>query len=136
GSGIAGIEELKIDVNKNKPEMNITVDSEKAGQVGISSGRLGQTVRRAMFGEEASTYKEDDEDYEINVRLAPQYRYNESVLFNQPITFRNNQGKIVQVPISSVITKNNTSSFSSIKRKNLKRTITIYSNVLGGYNGT
>ncbi|MGB3343171.1 MAG: efflux RND transporter permease subunit [Aequorivita sp.] len=135
-SGISGIEELKIDVNKNKPEMNISVDREKAGQLGISSGQIGQTLRRAIFGEEASTYKEDDEDYEINVRLAEDYRYNESVLFNQPITFRNNQGKIVQVPISSVISKNNTSSFSSIKRKNLKRTITLYSNVLGGYNGT
>lgn len=135
-SGIAGIEELKIDVNKNKPEMNITVDREKAGQVGISSGQIGQTLRRAIFGEEASTYKEDDEDYEINVRLAPEYRYDESVLFNQPITFRNNQGKIVQVPISSVISKKNTASFSSIKRKDLKRTITLYSNVLGGYNGT
>src|SRR5690606_37871013 len=89
-----------------------------------------------IFGEEASTYKKDDDDYEINVRLSKQYRYDESVLFNQPITFRNNQGKIVQVPISSVISKTNTSSFSSIKRKNLKRTITLYSNVLGGYNGT
>lgn len=135
GSGIAGIEELKIDVNKNKPEMNISVDREKAGQLGISSGQIGQTLRRAIFGEEASTYKEDDEDYEINVRLADEYRYNESVLFNQPITFRNNQGKIVQVPISSVISKVNTASFSSIKRKNLKRTITLYSNVLGEYNG-
>lgn len=135
-SGIAGIEELKIDVNKGKPEMNVMVDREKAGQVGISSSQIGQTLRRAIFGEEASTYKEDDEDYEINVRLAPEYRYNESVLFNQPITFRNNQGNIVQVPISSVISKNNTASFSSIKRKDLKRTITLYSNVLGGYNGT
>lgn len=134
-SGIAGIEELKIDVNKNKPEMDISVDREKAGQLGITSGQVGQTLRRAIFGEEASTYKEGDEDYEINVRLAEQYRYDESVLFNQPITFRNNQGAIVQVPISSVITKNNTSSFSSIKRKDLKRTITLYSNVIGGYNG-
>ena len=134
-SGISGIEELKIDVNKNKPEMNITVDREKAGQFGISTGQIGQTLRRAIFGEEASTYKEDDEDYEINVRLAEEYRYNESVLFNQPITFRNNQGKIVQVPISAVISKNNTASFSSIKRKDLKRTITLYSNVLGDYNG-
>ncbi len=136
GLGVSGIEELKIDINKNKPEMNITVDREKAGLLGISTGQIGQTLRRSIFGEEASTYKEGDDDYEINVRLAEQYRHDESVLFNQPVTFRNNQGKIVQVPISSMISKNNTSSFSSIKRKNLKRTITVYSNVIGGYNGT
>lgn len=136
GLGISGIEELKIDVNKNKPEMDVTVDREKAGRLGVSTGQVGQTLRRAIFGEEASTYKEDDDDYEINVRLADKYRYDESVLFNQPITFRNNQGKIIQVPISAMVSKNNTASFSSIKRKDLKRTITLYSNVLGGYNAT
>ena len=136
GLGISGIEELKIDVNKNKPEMDVTVDREKAGRLGVSTGQVGQTLRRAIFGEEASTYKEGDDDYEINVRLADKYRYDESVLFNQPITFRNNQGKIIQVPISALVSKNNTASFSSIKRKDLKRTITLYSNVLGGYNAT
>ncbi|SRX52838.1 efflux RND transporter permease subunit [Aequorivita sp. CIP111184] len=136
GLGISGIEELKIDVNKSKPEMDVTVDRQKAGQLGISTGQIGQTLRRAIFGEEASTYKEGDDDYEINVRLSDKSRYDESALFNQPITFRNNQGKIVQVPISAMVTKNNTASFSAIKRKDLKRTITVYSNVIGGYNAT
>ncbi len=136
GLGISGIEELKIDVNKSKPEMDVTVDREKAGQLGISTGQIGQTLRRAIFGEEASTYKEGDDDYEINVRLSEKTRYDESALFNQPITFRNNQGKIVQIPISAMVTKKNTASFSSIKRKDLKRTITVYSNVIGGYNAT
>src|SRR5690554_4163382 len=136
GTGIAGIEELMIDVNKNKSEMNVAVDREKAGMAGISSGQIGQTLRRAIFGEEASTYKLDDEDHEINVRFDEKYRYDESVLFNQPITFQNSKGQIIQVPISSVISTQIASSFSAIKRKNLKRTITLYSNVLGGYNGT
>lgn len=136
GLGISGIEELKIDVNKSKPEMDVTVDREKAGQLGISTGQIGQTLRRAIFGEEVSTYKDGDDDYEINVRLSDKTRYDENALFNQPITFRNNQGKIVQVPISAMVSKNNTASFSSIKRKDLKRTITLYSNVIGGYNPT
>lgn len=136
GLGISGIEELKIDINKSKPEMDVTVDREKAGQLGISTGQIGLTLRRAIFGEEASTFKDGDDDYEINVRLSDKSRYDESALFNQPITFRNNEGKIVQVPISAMVTKNNTASFSAIKRKDLKRTITVYSNVIGGYNAT
>ena len=134
--GIAGIEELKIDVNKSKPEMDIHVDREKAGQLGVSTAQVGQTLRRSIYGEEVSTYKEGDDDYPINVRLDDQYRYDESALFNQPVTFRNNSGQLIQVPISSLITKSNSSSFSSIKRKDLKRVITLYSNVLGGYNPT
>ncbi|MCT8339606.1 efflux RND transporter permease subunit [Flavobacteriaceae bacterium TK19130] len=134
--GVAGIEELKIDVNKAKRELDIRVDREKAGRLGVSTAAVGQTIRRAIYGEEISTYKEGDDDYEINVRFADEYRYDESALFNQPVTFRNNQGQLVQVPISSLIEKKNTASFSSIKRKDLKRVITLYSNVLGGYNPT
>ena len=133
---VSGIEELKIDVNKAKPEMEIKVDREKAGQLGVSTANVGQTLRRAIYGEEISTYKEGDDDYEINVRFADKYRHDESALFNQPVTFRNNQGNLIQVPISSLISKNNTASFSSIKRRDLKRVITVYSNVLGGYNPT
>jgi multidrug efflux pump subunit AcrB len=133
---IGGIEELKIDVNKAKSELDVKVDRRKAGQLGVSTSSVGQTLRRAIYGEEVSTYKEGDDDYQVNVRFNDEYRYNENVLFNQPITFKDqNTGNVVQVPISSLVTTNLTSSFSSIKRKNLKRVITVYSNVLQGYNG-
>ena len=133
---IPGIEELNIDVNKSKPELNVTVDRVKAGQLGISSAAVGQTLRRAIYGEEISTFKDGDEDYEINIRFNKDFRYDENALFNQPVTFKNqNNGQIVQVPISSVTKKDLNSAFSSIKRKDLKRVITIYSNVLEGYNG-
>ncbi|MDT0675171.1 efflux RND transporter permease subunit [Autumnicola musiva] len=133
---IAGIEELKIDVNKSKPELDVRVDRQKAGQLGVSTSSVGQTLRRAIYGEEVSTYKEGDDDYEVNVRFADEYRYDENVLFNQPITFKDqNTGEVVQVPISSLVETEVASSFSSIKRKDLKRVITIYSNVLEGYNG-
>lgn len=133
---IPGIEELQIDVNKSKPELNVTVDRVKAGQLGVSTTSVGQTLRRAIYGEEISTYKEGDEDYPINIRFNEDFRYDENALFNQPVTFKNqNTGALVQVPISSVTKKELTSSFSAIKRKDLKRVITIYSNVLEGYNG-
>ncbi|SKB54020.1 Multidrug efflux pump subunit AcrB [Salegentibacter holothuriorum] len=133
---IAGIEELKIDVNKSKPELSVEVDRRKAGQLGVSTSQVGQTLRRAIYGEEVSTYKDGDDDYEINVRFADEYRYNENVLFNQPVTFKDqNTGEIIQVPISSLVTTESSSSFSSIKRKDLKRVITLYSNVLQDYNG-
>ncbi len=133
---IAGIEELKIDVNRSKASLNVGVDVEKAGQLGITSGQVGQTLRRAVYGEKISTYKEGKDDYEINVRLQQEQRNNENLIFNQPLTFRDQAtGKLVQVPIASLIEKENTNSFNTIKRKNLKRVITVYSNVIGGYNG-
>jgi multidrug efflux pump subunit AcrB len=96
---------------------------------------VGQVIRRSVFGEEASTFKDDEDDYQINVRFNEELRYDENAIFNQPITFRNNRGEIIQTPISSLIKTKPASTFSSIKRKDLKRVITLYSNVLGGYNG-
>tara|TARA_Y100001947_G_C10348673_1_gene309356 strand:+ start:1808 stop:5278 length:3471 start_codon:yes stop_codon:yes gene_type:complete len=132
---IEGIEELKIDVNKSKSELEVIVDRRKAGQLGVSTVAVGQTLRRAIYGEEVSTYKEGDDDYEVNVRFNEKFRYDENALFNQPITFRDqNNGQLVQVPISALVNTEVASSFSSIKRKDLKRVITVYSNVLGDYN--
>ena len=65
---VPGIEELKIDVNKAKPELDVRVNRRVAGQLGISTAAVGQTLRRAIYGEEVSTYKEGDDDYEVNVR--------------------------------------------------------------------
>lgn len=132
---IEGIEELKIDVNKAKPELQVRVDRQKAGQLGVSTVAVGQTLRRAIYGEEVSTYKKDGDDYEVNVRFNEEFRYDENALFNQPVTFKNqNNGQTVQVPISALVETKTTSAFSAIKRKDLKRVITIYSNVLGDYN--
>ncbi|MBX2845352.1 MAG: efflux RND transporter permease subunit [Saprospiraceae bacterium] len=133
---IPGIEELKIDVNTNKPEMEIYVDREKAGNFGLTTAMVGQTLRQSLYGWEASTFKKDGEDYKIMVRFNDDSRYNINALLNQKVTFRNNQGRLLTVPISSVVSTKNTATFSQIKRKNLKRVVTVYSNVLEGANPT
>jgi len=135
-NNIPGIEELKLDVNQNKPEMEVFVDRKKAGELGVSTAMVGQTLRQAIYGFDASTYKEGEDDYDIYVRFNNENRYNESALFNQSVTFRDNNGKLKKIPISSVVNKRNIATFSSIKRKDLKRVITIYSNALEGYNAT
>ncbi len=133
---IGGIEELKVDVNTNKPELEIRVDKLKAGQLGVSTAQIGQILRQSIYGWEASTYKpdNDDDDYKIMVRLDGSSRYDQNALLNQRITFRNNQGRLLNVPISSVVTTKRTATYNKIKHVNTKRVITVYSNVLQGYN--
>ena len=133
---IPGIERLNVDVNKESPELEVKVDRVNAGSVGVSTGQLGFNLRRSVYGQEISTYKEGDDDYNIVVRMQEDQRKNENILFNQSITFRNqSNGQIVQVPISAVSQTEKTSTYNQIKRKNYKRILTIYSNVLTGYNG-
>ena len=136
-AGIGGIEELKLDVEQGKPEMPIEIDRSKARTLGVSTASIGDALRTALFGREVSTFKEGEDDYPINIRLDETSRYNAEALMNQRITFRDPAtGRIKQVPISSVADYSRTSTFSSVKRAELKRVITISSNVLANYNPT
>lgn len=132
---IEGIEKLQVDINKDSPELEVNVDRANAGSIGVSTGQIGFTLRRSVYGQEISTYKEGDDDYNIVMRMQDDQRKNENVLFNQSLTFRNqNNGQIMQVPISAVSQTKKTTAFNQIKRKNHKRVMTVYSNVLTGYN--
>ncbi|TXK75802.1 efflux RND transporter permease subunit [Mesonia sp. K4-1] len=130
---IAGIDELKIDVNKDKPSMQVVVDREKAGELGISASQVGQQLRNSIFGAKAGIYKEDGDDYDIYVRFNEENRYNTSALFNQNITFRDNTGQLKSIPVSAVARHENNSGFSAIKHKDTKRVVTVYSALSPGY---
>lgn len=133
---IPGIERLSVDVNKESPELEVKVDRVNAGSLGVSTGMLGFNLRRSVYGQEISTFKEGDDDYNITMRMQDDQRKNENILFNQSLTFRNqNNGQIMQVPMSAVSQTQKTTTYNQIKRKNQKRIMTIYSNVLTGYNG-
>ncbi|WP_411894203.1 efflux RND transporter permease subunit [Winogradskyella sp. A2] len=130
---IDAIDELKIDVNKDKPGMQVTVDREKAGELGVSTGQVGQQLRNSLFGAKAGIYKEDGDDYDIYVRFSEDLRYNKSALFNQEIIFRTPTGKMREIPVSSVAKQSNNSGFSAIKHRDTKRVVTVYSSLAPGY---
>lgn len=132
---IPGVEELKIDVNKNKPGTQMIIDRKKAGELGVSAGMIGSQLRNSIFGAKAGVYKKDGEDYEINVRFQEQYRYDPNALFNQFVTFRDqSSGKIKEIPIAALVKTQNSSSYSAIKHRKSIRLVTLYSDVLAGYN--
>jgi multidrug efflux pump len=131
---IPGVDELKVDVNKDKPAMRVVVDREKAGELGVSAGQVGNQLRRSIFGEKAGVYKKDGEDYNIYVRFNEENRYNKSAIFNQNITFRDMaSGQIKEIPVSTVASQKNASSFSAVKHKHSGRIVVLYSALAPGY---
>ena len=128
---IPGVEELKIDVDLSNPEIGITIDRERALLAGISTGQIGVEIRTALFGKEISKLKIGEDEYKIIIRNDATQRKSLSELLNMRITYRDfTTGQIRQVPISSVVKVDLNSTYGSIKRKNQKRVITIFSNVL------
>ena len=132
---ILGVEEIKVDVNKSKPGLVVNIDRRKSGSLGVAAGQIGQQLRRSLFGEKAGIYKKDGEDYDINVRFEKEDRNDTGVLLDQYIVFRDQAtGRIKEVPISAMVNIDNSTSFSAIKHKDLRRVVTVYSAVLAGYN--
>lgn len=136
-SGIEGIEKLKSDVQKNKPEIVVEVDRQKANAEGLSTGQIGMEIRNAVFGSEISKFRDFEDDYPIQLRYNYAQRNDIEGLLNSKITYRDmNMGGLVrQVPLSSVAKVRFTDTYGGIKRKNEKRLVTVYSNILTGYNG-
>ena len=131
---VPGVDELKIDVNKGKPAMKVSVDRAKAGEMGVSASQVGNQLRRSIFGEKAGIYKKDGDDYDIYVRFNEENRYNPSAIFNQNITFRDMAtGQIKEIPVSTVASQKNTSSFSAIKHKHTQRVVVLYSALAPGF---
>ncbi|MEQ9289843.1 MAG: efflux RND transporter permease subunit [Cyclobacteriaceae bacterium] len=136
-SGIKGIERLKSDMETGKPELIVDIDREKARRFGLSTSSIAMEVRTALFGKEISKYKEGEDDYEIQLRLKERYRHDIDALMNKSVVFRNQtSGEMHSVPISSVAEAEISSTYGSIKRKDLNRVISLTSNVESGYNAT
>ena len=136
-SGIKGIEKLKANLETGKPELIVDIDREKARRFGLSTGMIGSEIRTALFGKEISKFKQGEEDYAIQLRLMDKYRYDVDALMNKSIVFRDpTDGKMHIVPISSVAKASLSTTYGSIRRKDLSRVITLSSNVESGYNPT
>lgn len=103
---------------------------------GVSTAQIGMAIRTGLFGREVSKIKEGEEEYKIQLRNIDVQRNNLPDLLNQRIVFREMTGGIKQIPISSLVNVDYTSTYGSIKRKNAKRVITLYSNVLSEYTPT
>ncbi|HXO73670.1 MAG TPA: efflux RND transporter permease subunit, partial [Puia sp.] len=133
-----GVEELKMDIDLTNPEITLTVDRQRAMTEGVSSAQIGQQLRTALFGKESSKIKEGKDEYKIQIRNLAGQRKNLIDLLNMNVTFRDiaSGGAIKNVPISSLVKVDYTSTLGSVKRKNQKRVITLKSNVLNGYTPT
>ncbi|MBW7845313.1 MAG: efflux RND transporter permease subunit [Bacteroidia bacterium] len=133
---IPGVEELKSDVQNNKPELVIEIDRERANREGVSTAQIGMEIRTAVFGKEVSKLKDANDEYPIMVRYQKNQRSSIEALMNLKITFRdmNMQGMVRQIPLSSVASIKYANTYGGIKRLDDKPIITLSSNVLSGYN--
>lgn len=133
---IPGVEQLRSDFQANKPEIIFDIDRERMNNEGISTGLVAGNMRTAVFGKEISRFRDDNDDYPIMLRLQHNQRENMDAIQNVPIIYRDMGmgGMIRQVPVSAFSSVRYATTYGGIKRKDLKRIISLSSNVLSGYN--
>jgi multidrug efflux pump subunit AcrB len=133
-ANVKGVEELKSDLIKAKPEYILTIDRKKANAEGISTAQIGMALRTALNGSEAIKIKGDKEEYKVMVRLNESQRNSIDQLLNMKLSFMDmTTGRHRQIPLASFIKKEQSETFGGIARKDQKRIIKLESNILKDY---
>jgi multidrug efflux pump len=123
------LEGLESDMTTGRPELVVEVDRERAALYGLSTGQVGSVIRNAIQGTEAAKFRSGMDEYDIIVRLAEPYRRDLNSL--QDLTILH-EGR--QIPLPSVATWRTDEGASSVNRKEMKRVVTVSSNVRSGEN--
>jgi multidrug efflux pump subunit AcrB len=126
----AKLDGLETDLPEARPEVRIRVDREKASLYGLSTREIGNTIRSAVNGFEASKFRDGKDEYDITVRLGEQFRNNLGALQN--LTILDEDGK--QIPLSSVADWETTEGLGGIKHIDQDRVISVSADVRSNYN--
>ena len=71
---VRGVTDLGVFHVLGQPNLNITVDRDKASRYGLNTGDVNNTIQAALGGSVATTQLEGDRQFGVRVRLPEQYR--------------------------------------------------------------
>ena len=121
---------LESDLDQGRPELSVSVDRERAALYDLSTADVGMAIRGAINGIEAGKYRTGNDEYDIIVRLAPEYRH-ELENLREPSVMADG-GR--QIPLLSVASWEVGEGYGSIRRKDQKRMATLTADVAAGLN--
>ena len=124
-----GATDVQVSREANLPELDVRIDREKAGTLGIDVAEVANTINAAMDGVVASLYTDpqNGNQYNILVRFAQDYRSNIDDLNNIILNTPSGQ----QVQLGNIATIIQSSAPVEIDRKYQQRLIDITANASG-----
>ncbi len=125
-SKIPGLVDVESSLEKTKPELRVTFDRDRAGDLGLNVGPVAMTLRAAVAGEVATTIEDAAGDsHDVRVRLrGDQRRYAADLLALRVPTDKDDAfGDKILVPVSEVATATPASGPSTIRHKDLQREV-------------
>jgi HAE1 family hydrophobic/amphiphilic exporter-1 len=129
---VPGTNDVKLSIDRSKPEMQIQLDREKMERMGLSVQQVGSVLNLALAGNTDLQYAEGDKDYDINVKL-DQFDRNRVEDIGS-LTVLNKSGQLVEV--SSFANILQSQGPNKLERYNRVPSITVKSSVFGRPMGT
>jgi cobalt-zinc-cadmium resistance protein CzcA len=99
---IKGIADLGIFRVLGQPNLNIKVDRDKAARYGLNTGDVNSVVQAALGGTVATTQLEADRQFNVTVRLAPEYRGTFDSVGRIKVGFTTPGGANAYIPLSEI----------------------------------
>ena len=124
-SQMDGVYDIRDDFRTGKSELRIYLKPEKAHQYGLTTFQIAQTVRTALEGAKATTYREADEAIDVVVKYKEDTLTNLVALNN--LLIATPTGAIV--PLKDVADITQEKGYSDIRRFDGERSITVYASV-------
>lgn len=111
-----------------RPEVRVTIDRDRAADLGVSVQNVASTLQMLVAGVKASTFPERGEEYDIRIRAAEQFRADATSLALVSVP----SSKVGSVPLSSVVRWEDSTGPSRVNRYGRERQITLLANAAAG----
>jgi cobalt-zinc-cadmium resistance protein CzcA len=99
---IKGVADLGIFRVLGQPNLNIRVDRDKAARYGLNTGDVNAVVQAALGGSVATTQLEADRQFNVTVRLAPEYRGTFDSVGRIKVGFTTPSGTNAYIPLTEI----------------------------------
>ncbi len=111
-----------------KPELRLTVDRDKAADLGVSVGAISQALNTLVAGQQVSTFTAGSDQYPVRVRAIGEFRASEEALKRLIIP----SAKTGWTTLDNVVKIEQGTGPASIDRVNRNRQVTLLANARPG----
>jgi len=127
-NSVPGVVDVNSTLVGGKPQLGITIDRERAADLGVSVQEAATALRVFIAGVETSQYAEGGQQYDIYVRADPSYRHDVAALDRLMV----GSTKLGSIPLSQVVRIEPGTGPSSIDRYNRRRQVRLTAGLLPG----
>jgi HAE1 family hydrophobic/amphiphilic exporter-1 len=124
---IPGTVDVTTSMESGRPELQIVLDRDRISVLGLSANQVANGVSTFIKGTVASLFRDRGEEYDILVRLDPQYREQTAILKDLFVTTPRGE----QIPLSSIARIQRGVSPTSVLRRDQQRVVNISVTVQG-----